>query len=113
MEHFDRIYSFSPTIYYNFVHVTVLAQLNLNYAAESLVLPLPQDLVERKMVTKNLPLPEKHWDHWDRYCAIEEHNALDSWIEACAILACFRKFHVFFGLDSERDWDRDDVLPVC
>jgi len=100
-----------PTVQHSFLGVTVLAQSNMKYGAKSLMLPLLQDLVERK---KHTELLETSRAFGRRLLSVQaegdaqESRTLDSWIEAYGILARFHKFHVVLDLDSAKA--SDDAL---
>lgn len=100
-----------PTVQHSFLGVTVLAQSNMKYGAKSLMLPLLQDLVERKKHTELLE-PSSAFQRVllsiKAEVEAQESRALDSWIEAYGILARFHKFHVVLDLDSANA--RDDAL---
>ncbi|KAK5100872.1 hypothetical protein LTR70_001091 [Exophiala xenobiotica] len=100
-------------LYYGFLGVGVLEQSNLDYAAKPTMLPLLQDLIERKRATNPSCTSEDNDNSFDNACAVLEYNDLDSWIAAYEILARFQKFHVVFRLDHVLDWHRDTVLSVC
>lgn len=104
-----KSYPPTPVAYYCFLGVQVSARSNLTYAAQSLGLPLPQDLVERKKVTKHVMSRKERPQYRGRQDDFESRTTLDSWIEAYTFLTRFHKFQVFFDLQRAPD----EILLFC
>ena len=88
-------------LHLRFLGVAVLEQSTLEYAGGVLVLPLLQDLVERKEGIGSTNVRGTY----------KGKKSLDSWIDAYEILARFQKFHVVFRL--EFNWRCHTFIRVC